>query len=553
MKGVESIKNILYVGVGGAGGNTVNRLMRNGLQGEFVAVNSDAQHLALLHKKIKKIVIGRKLLRGTGCAGDVELGEKCAKEDEKVLSSALEKADVVVLCLGLGGGLGTGAVPFIADLAKKQGAFVLAVANYPFKLEKARQENARVGLKKLQESCDAVILLDNNSLVKLVPNLPMNEAFASMDGILAKTLGGLFECTGREPPEGINWQDLRLMLEGGELCTIAWGSGKRKEGVPIAAKEALKQSFADDGLIDAYSSIVMFHCGNNVCANDVLRAVSTMRNKMGHVVFCIVPRPKLVADGLEICGIAVGMRAPIHGEQEKLNRALVDAAATGKVKDADKLLNRGADVNFRESDGSTPLHMAVSYPEMIKFLIGKGAKVDAADNEHAQPIHCAAFRGHLESVKLLVKAGADCESKGPGGDSPIYLACCLSDITEKSDRLGLVKYLLGKGVKVDALDDMLNTPLAIAVENSSYAIVEMLVKAGANVNAKNKLDMIPLHRAAARLRGPEMSCDGGKEEWATAVKVIQLLVEKGSDVNAKTSTGKTAKDLGKKAWENIFG
>ena len=98
------------------------------------------------------------------------MGEKCAKEDEKTLASALEGADVVVLCLGLGGGLGTGAAPFITELAKKQGAFVLAVTYYPFKLEKARQEKAKPGLKKLRESADVVILLDNNSLSVLIIN-----------------------------------------------------------------------------------------------------------------------------------------------------------------------------------------------------------------------------------------------------------------------------------------------------------------------------------------------------------------------------------------------
>jgi len=553
MRGCDGMENVFYIGIGGAGCNMANRLARNGLQGEFVAVDSDAQHLSFMHKRIKKIVIGRKLLHGTGCAGNVELGEKCAKEDGKALAGVLGKAEVVVLCLGLGGGTGTGAAPFIADIAKKQGAFVLPVVYYPFKLEKKRQEKARAGLKRLQESCDAVILLDNNKLAKLVPNLPMNEAFAAVDEITAKAFGCLFECADRQAPEGISWQSLRAMLNGGALCTVAWGSGKGKEGVPIAAKEALKQSFADDDLVDAYSSIVMLCCGNDVRANDALRAISIMRKKMGHAEFCIVPKPKFAPDRLEICGIAIGVRAPIHGEQERLNRALIDAAAKGKAKEAEKLLKKGADIMWSEADGTTALHKATSHPEMVRMLIGKGATVDAVDDERAQPIHCASFRGHLESVKLLIDAGADCEARGPGGDSPLYLACCMGDYAKKSERKGLVKYLLGKGVKVDAPDDMQNTPLAIAVENSSYEIVEMLVKAGANVNAKNKLDMIPLHRAAARLREPEMSCDGGKEEWATATKIIRLLLEKGSDVNAKTSTGKTAKDLGKKAWERVQG
>ena len=547
------MKKILFVGVGGAGCNSVNRLVRNGLQGEFIAVNSDAQHLSLLHKKIKKMVIGRKLLNGTGCAGNVELSEKCAKEDEKALAGALETADVVVLCLGLGGGLGTGAAPFIAELAKKQGAFVLAVTSYPFKLEKSRQEKAREGLKKLQESADAVILLDNNQLVKLVPNLPMNEAFASVDEILAKTLGGLFGSSGKKQPEELQWHKLRGWFCDGKLATIAWGSGKGNKGDIIAASEVLRQSLADDGLKDTTDSIVMLNCGPKVQLSSVLRAFSNLRKGItGNAHLAVISNPKLKDDRVEMCGIAVGIMPPTHGKKERLNRDLINAVSKGNIKEADKLLKQGADVNFQEPDGGTPLHKAVSHPEMIRFLFGKGAKVDAVDAEHAQPIHCAAFRGCFESVKLLVEAGADCKAKGPGGDVPLYLACCMDDFTKKSDRGGLVKYLLGKGVKVDAPDNMLNTPLSVAVENSSYEVVEMLVKAGADVNAKNKLDMISLHRAAARLKESERIYDGWKEEWATSVKAIQLLLDKGSDQNAKTSTGKTAKDLGGKAWVRVF-
>jgi len=474
------MENVLLVGIGGAGCNMANRLARNGLQGEFVAVDSDAQHLSFMHKRIKKIVIGRKLLHGTGCAGNVELGEKCAKEDGKALAGVLGKAEVVVLCLGLGGGLGTGAAPFIADIAKKQGAFVLPAVYYPFKLEKKRQEKARAGLKRLQESCDAVILLDNNKLVKLVPNLPMNEAFAAVDEITAKALGCLFECADRQAPEGISWQSLRAMLNGGALCTVAWGSGKRREGVPIAAKEALKHSFADDGLIDAYGSIVMLCCGNDVRANDALRAISIMRKKIGHAEFCIVPKPKLAQDRLEICGIAIGVRAPIHGEQERLNRALIDAAAKGKAKEAEKLLKKGADVGWKEADGATALHKATSHPEMVRLLIGRGAKVDARCNDKAQPIHAAAFMGNLEAVKLLVENGADVNAKGPGDSTPLHMA--MSDVKAKrADYEGLVRFLIGKGADVNAKNAMGYPPLDFA---KNERIAALLRKAGAKKRAR---------------------------------------------------------------------
>jgi len=547
-------KKILFIGVGGAGCNSVSRLVRNGLRGEFVAVNSDAQHLSVLHKKIKKIVIGRKLMRGAGCSGNVELGEKCAKEDEKALVGVLEKADAVVLCLGLGGGLGTGAAPFIAELAKKQGAFVLAATVYPFKLEKARCEKARAGLKKLQGSCDAVILLDNHKLVKLVPNLPISEAFSAMDGILAKTLGGLFECAGGKPPKGISWSNLRMALCDGALCTITWGSGKRKEGVAIAAKEALKQSFADDGLVDAYSSIVMLYCGNDVRANDVLHAVSAMDKEMGCVEFCMVPRPKLVSDRFEICGIAIGVRAPVHNKKEELNRALFDAAIKGNVKEAEKLLKKGADILWSEADGGTVLHKAVSHPEMVRLLINKGAKVDAVDVGKTQPIHCAAYRGILDSVKILVEAGADPKAKTSWGGTPLHLAAAsMKDYSAKTNHPAVIEYLVGCGVEVNAKYNEGDTPLHRAIANSSIEAIECLLKAGADVNAADMYGQTPLHGAVARMNMNKTLGNNWKTDFDFVSKVIKLLLKNGADPNVKSMNGETPKDRGGKTLEKLFG
>ncbi|MFA6328892.1 MAG: ankyrin repeat domain-containing protein [Candidatus Micrarchaeia archaeon] len=468
------MEKVLLVGVGGAGCNMVNRFARSGLQGEFAAVDSDARHLSLLRGKIRRINIGRRLLHGTGCAGNAELGEKCAKGDEKALANLIGKASNVVLCVGLGGGLGTGAAPFLADIAKKRGALVLSVAYYPFRLEKARQERARKGLERLQRNCNAVILLDNNRLARLMPNLPMSEAFVAVDKMTAKTLGGLFECAGSQAPEGRSWIRLCSLLGGKPLCTLAWGSGKGKEGAQIAAKDALKQSFADDGLADAHSSVVMLCCGNGVPANSAMRAISAMRKRMGDAEFCIVPRPKLVSDRIEICGIAVGVRAPIHGAQEELNRALIEVAASGDAAKAGKLFKKGADARWKEADGTTALHKAANL-EIARLLIGGGADAGAKDNLGAQPIHGAAFKGKREVVRLLVENGADVNAKGPGGATPLHFAAKAVKM-KNAGHAGLVRYLIRKGADVNARNSMGHSPLFFAGDDT---VAELLGKAGA--------------------------------------------------------------------------
>ena len=167
---------IMVLGVGGAGNNTISRLMELGINAECVAINTDMQHLKATHAQ-RKILIGEKLTRGLGSGGDPEIGKAAIMESAKQIEDLLEGVDIAFITAGLGGGTGTGASPVIARMAREKGAIVIGVVTMPFKIEKGRIAYAIKGLTEMRRECDTVIVIDNNKLVRMVPHLPINEAF----------------------------------------------------------------------------------------------------------------------------------------------------------------------------------------------------------------------------------------------------------------------------------------------------------------------------------------------------------------------------------------
>jgi len=176
---------IKVIGCGGAGTNTITRCFSAGITGaEMIAVNTDAQHL-LLSESPYKILIGRHLTRGLGAGSLPQIGQEAARESEQDLREAIVPADMVFVTCGLGGGTGTGSAPVVAQIAKEIGALTIGVVTLPFNVEGIiRMENAEEGLKRLRDVCDTVIVIPNDKLLDIVPNLSLNAAFKVADELL---------------------------------------------------------------------------------------------------------------------------------------------------------------------------------------------------------------------------------------------------------------------------------------------------------------------------------------------------------------------------------
>ena len=176
---------LLVMGIGGAGGNAINEMIDNGMQGvEFIAVNTDAQDLK--HSKAKsKIQIGLNLTKGLGAGAKLDIGQKAAEESKEELQQALEGSDLVFIAAGMGGGTGTGAAPVVAEVAKQSGALTVGIVTKPFSFEgKRRMRQAEEGIARLAENVDTLIVIPNDRLKDVIAGAPLQEAFRNADDVL---------------------------------------------------------------------------------------------------------------------------------------------------------------------------------------------------------------------------------------------------------------------------------------------------------------------------------------------------------------------------------
>ena len=222
--------NIIVVGTGGAGNNTISRLNEIGIEGaKTITVNTDAQDL-FYSTADKKLLLGRQTCGGLGAGGEPTIGEESAEESEEDIREELEGADMVFVTCGLGGGTGTGSAPVISKVAKKAGALTVAVATMPFSAEGVkmpfsaegvkRRENAEIGLEKLQENADTVIVIPNDKLLEVAPNLPLNKAFMASDEILGRAVKGITELITKPGLISLDFADISSIMKGSGMAMI---------------------------------------------------------------------------------------------------------------------------------------------------------------------------------------------------------------------------------------------------------------------------------------------------------------------------------------------
>lgn len=276
----EEIK-ISVIGIGGGGNNTINRLTRLGIKGAtLIAANADKQHLNTLDDGIIKLLIGKSVTHGLGCGGFPSVGEKCAEVDRKLIENSISGSHLVFICAGMGGGTGTGAAPVVAKIAKDMGAIVVAMVSYPFSLERARTIKAEEGIAKLRESSDSVIILDNNRLVQIVPNLPMTQAFLVADEILAKAIDGLVFTITQPSLINIDFADVKSVMGQGDVGMIAVGSGKGNNKVEEAVRSVKSNRLLDVDFAGSKGALIHIAGGNDLTLGDAIRAGELITEEM---------------------------------------------------------------------------------------------------------------------------------------------------------------------------------------------------------------------------------------------------------------------------------
>ncbi len=236
---------IVIIGCGGAGNNTINRLYNLGVNGaETLAINTDKQHLDRIQAD-KKILIGKSLTRGLGAGGYPEIGRRAAELARGTLEEVLKDADLVFITAGMGGGTGTGSAPVVAEVAKSQGAIVIGMVSTPFHVERARLLKAEEGLEDLRSVADTVIVLDNNRLLDYVPNLPIEQAFSVMDQLIAETVKGISETITQPSLINLDYADVRAIMGCGGVAVMLVGEAKGQQKSDEVVRACLSHPLLD--------------------------------------------------------------------------------------------------------------------------------------------------------------------------------------------------------------------------------------------------------------------------------------------------------------------
>ncbi|ACS89445.1 Cell division ftsZ like protein [Thermococcus sibiricus MM 739] len=278
---LEQVQAKIYViGVGGAGCNTINRMMEVGIQGaKVIAVNTDAQDLLKI-KAHKKILIGKDLTRGLGAGNNPKVGEEAAKESERDIRDALEGADMVFITCGLGGGTGTGGAPIVAELAKKMGALTVSVVTLPFTVEGIRRiKNAEYGLERLRKNSDTVIVIPNDKLMEVAPNLPIQMAFKVSDEILVQAVKGITELITRPGLINLDFADVRAVMKDGGIAMIGIGESDSEKRALEAANQALNSPLLDVDISGAKGALISI-AGNDVKLEEAQQIIELVTSKL---------------------------------------------------------------------------------------------------------------------------------------------------------------------------------------------------------------------------------------------------------------------------------
>ncbi|MCK9152213.1 cell division protein FtsZ [Methanobacterium alcaliphilum] len=277
----QSRAKIYVVGTGGAGNNTISRLTEIGIEGaETVAVNTDAQDL-FYSESHRKLLIGRKSCGGLGAGGVPDVGEECAEESEDDIREELDGADMVFVTCGLGGGTGTGSAPVISKLAKKAGALTIAVASMPFSAEGLRRrENAEKGLEKLQSAADTVIVIPNDKLLEVAPNLPLNKAFMVADELLGRAVRGITELITKPGLVSLDFADIRSIMKGSGMAMIGMGESESGDRALESVHEALNSPLLDLDISNAEGALINISGSSDLTLNEAEKIVQIVADEL---------------------------------------------------------------------------------------------------------------------------------------------------------------------------------------------------------------------------------------------------------------------------------
>ena len=277
---MDQLAKIKVIGLGGGGGNAVNRMVESGVKGvEFIAANTDLQVLNTSKADVK-IQIGATLTDGLGAGGKPEVGKESAVESKKEIEEALAGADMVFITCGMGGGTGTGAAPIVAEIAQGLGALTVAIVTKPFSFEgKRRMENALAGIEELKKHVDTLIVIPNDRLREIIDkSTPMLEAFKEVDNVLRRGVQSISDLIAVVGLVNLDFADVKAVMEKSGRAIIGIGIGMGEDRALEAAKQAVSSPLLETSIEGATDAIINITGGVNLTLFEAEQAAEVVRS-----------------------------------------------------------------------------------------------------------------------------------------------------------------------------------------------------------------------------------------------------------------------------------
>jgi len=258
----DFVPKLTVVGCGGQGCNLINRLYTQGIKSATtVALNTDAKHLSIVSAH-QKLLIGKQLTRGLGAGGFPEIGMKAADASRDEIRKAVTGNNIVFIAAGMGGGTGGGSAPVVAEIAREEGALVVAFVTYPFALERSRKKKADWSIDQLSKQADTTVIIENDRLLSYAPNLPMEKAFDLIDSIASNAVRGIADTITMPSLINLDYADVRTIMGNAGTAMINIGHGSGPDKVEKAIKSTVSHPLLDVELDGAKSALVHVTGGN---------------------------------------------------------------------------------------------------------------------------------------------------------------------------------------------------------------------------------------------------------------------------------------------------
>jgi len=337
----EHRARIKVVGVGGSGGNAINRMIESGMHGvEFVAVNTDAQALEASRADFP-ICIGSSVTRGLGAGADPEVGRQAIEEDRDRVAKQLQDSDLIFITAGMGGGTGTGAAPIVAEIARDQGALTVGIVTEPFLMEGSpRMKNAKSGIAELKDQVDTLITIKNQRLLTVCGrDTPLKDAFLKADDVLMQATRGISDLITIPGEINLDFNDVRTVISKGGDAIMGLGEHSGEERAEQATQKAINSPLLEDVSIAGAKGVLINIAGDSNLTlyetNEVISLINENAGSDAEIIFGTVTDDSL-AEKIRVTVIATGFSLNKGGEAEPAARAQEEEEPAQDV-DADPL------------------------------------------------------------------------------------------------------------------------------------------------------------------------------------------------------------------------